>query len=261
MKNHNEPRKLNLKQKQQSDLLGKSGQQKPDLDDTCRHLSLCEMKAIIDDIQALFNSPFRKPNKAAARFLRDAIDQYERAVKASLGVPTYTEDVTLQYEAPNDIPTVPLANIVPIQRTAYIVKLADQGTTAGGFYAKLIVSDFTDWVSTTSGAKYFRIRKITSWTCPRADGSLTQGTFAGVTVPVSASSTGTEVLPAWSENWEPVGQGFAGIVTKYPLGDYPLYSLVGDASISICSHFTSLGGTGGITNVPVVFHVEIETLI
>jgi len=261
MKNHNEPRKLKLKQKQQSDLLREPGQPRPDLDNTCRHLSANELKVIIDDIQALFNNPFRKPNKAAARFLRDAIEQYERAVKATLGVPTYTENVTLQYEAPNDIPTVPLSGIVPISRTAYIVKLAAEGSAAGGFFCKLTVADLSNWVSTYDAAKYFRIKKLTSWTCPRQDGNVGQGTFAGVSIPVSASSTGTEVTPAWSENWEPVGQGFAGIVTKYPLGGYPLYSLVGDSSISICSHFTSLGGTGGVTGIPVVFHVEIETLI
>jgi len=173
-------------------------------------------------------------------------------------MPTYTDNTTLQYEGPNDIPTVPLSGLVPIQRTAYIVKTATQGTASGGYYTTLTSSEFTSWVSTTN--PIFRIKQITSWTVNRADGTIAQGTFAGVSVPASSGSAGTEVTPIWSENFEPVGQGFASIVTKFPLGAYPLYSASGTGE-NICLHYTSLGGTGGISGIPVVFHVVIETLI
>jgi len=222
---------------------------------------LQELKGIIESIKAHFARPGIKPSKAAKTFLKDAIRQYELVSKASIGVPTYSENATLQFEAPNDIPTAPLSGLNPVQRTAYIVKLANSGSTAGGFYATLQPQDFAPWVSADTGAKYFRVRKITSWTVPRADGGVQQGTFAGVSSPAQLGTSGTEALPTWAENWEPVGQGYAGIVTQYPLGAYPLYSVVGDGSAIIVFHYTSLGGVGGVTNIPVVFHALIETLI
>lgn len=250
-----------IKNKQQSHLrLWKAGQPEVHSHVVSYSQRLSELKDIISAIKADINSPFRKPSKGAKSFLRDAIALYDQVQKASLGVPTYSDNSTLQYEAPNDIPTAPLSGLVPVQRTAYIVKNATSGTTAGGFYVDLIASDFTPWTSSNTG-KYFRVKKVTSWTVNRADGSVTQGTFAGVSVPVQFGSSGTEVLPTWSENWEPLGQGFAGIVTQFPLGAYPLYSGVSTDTTIILSHFTALGGTGGVTGVPVVFHVVIESLI
>lgn len=219
---------------------------------------LAKKKEMINTLKCVIEDPFRKPNKAAKSFLKDAIADYKATQERMVGMPTYTDNTTLQYEGPNDIPTVPLSGLVPVQRTAYIVKTATQGTAAGGFYATLTSNDMTPWVSTT--ASIFRVKQITSWTVNRTDGSVTQGTFAGVSVPVSSGSSGTEVTPIWSENYEPIGQGFASIVTKFPLGAYPLYSSQGTAE-SICLHFTSLGGVGGISGIPVVFHVVIETLI
>lgn len=221
---------------------------------------LSQLRDIITAIKGDINDPMRKPSKGAKSFLKDAIAQYEQVLKASLGVPTYTDNSTLQSEAPNDIPTAPLSGLVPVQRTAYIVKTASLGTTAGGFYADLLSSDFTPWTSSATG-KYFRVKDVTSWTVNRSDGSLAQGTFAGVSVPVQFGSSGTEVLPTWSENWEPIGSGYAGIKTQFPLGAYPLYSGVSTDNTIILSHFTALGGTGGVTGVPVVFHVTIESLI
>lgn len=221
-------------------------------------VDLEQRKANIASLQKLFEDPFRKPNREAKAFLRQAIDEFRRATERSLGMPTYTDNTTLQYEAPNDIPTVPLAGLVPVQRTAYIAKVASGGSTGGGFFATLATGDLLPWVSTAS-AGIFRVKQITSWTVPRSDGNILQGTFAGVAVPSSSGSSGTEVTPIWSENWEPVGQGFAGVVTKFPLGAYPLYA-TGTAEV-ICSHYTSLGGVGGVTGVPVIFHVIIESLI
>lgn len=250
-----------LRNKQQSHFRQKeSGQTESSLRVPSYSERLAELRTIIDAIKLDVHSPFRKPSKGAKSFLKDAIALYERVLKSSLGVPTYSDASTLQSEAPNDIPTAPLSGLVPIERTAYVVKTASSGTTAGGFYTDLVASDLGPWVTPSTG-KYFRVKKITSWTVNRADGNITQGTFAGVNVPVQFGTSGTEVLPAWSENYEPVGQGFAGIVTKFPLGDFPLYSGVSTDTTIICSHFTALGGTGGVTGVPVVFHVVLETLI
>lgn len=249
-----------IKKKQQLDLSDEKPGQQPVATSVPPSFQqrLSQLKMIIEQIKLDIHSPFRKPTKGAKAFLKEAIAEYERVLKASLGVPTYTDNSTLQYEAPNDIPTAPLSGLVPIQRTAYVTKNATAGTTAGGFYCDLIASDLSNWIGTSTG-KYFRVKSVTSWTVPRADGNAQQGTFAGQQVPVQYGSSGTEVLPTWSENWEPLGQGFAGIVTKFPLGGFPLYSAA-DTTV-ICSHFTALGGTGGVTNIPVVFHVVIETLI
>jgi len=252
---------LIIKNKQQLNLRQReSGQPEPISSVPSYPEQLAKLRTIIDEIKADVHSPFRKPSKGAKSFLKDAIAKYEQVLKASLGVPTYTDDSTLQYEAPNDIPTAALSGLVPVQRTAFIKKLASQGTTAGGFYCDLVASDFVDWTSSNTG-KYFRVKEITSWTVPRADGAVNQASFAGQQIPVQFGSSGTEVLPAWSENWEPSGQGFAGIKTKFPLGGYPLYSGVSTDTTIIASHFTALGGTGGVTGVPVVFHVVIESLI
>lgn len=221
-------------------------------------VDLQKRKENIETLKTLLSDPYRKPSKEAKSFLRQAIADYKSNVDRMVGMPTYSDNSTLQYEAPNDIPTVPLSGLVPVQRTAYIIKVANGGTTAGGFFATLATGDFTPWVSSTSGG-IFRVKQITSWTVPRPESNLTQGTFAGVAVPAAAGAAGTEVTPIWSENWEPVGQGFAGIVTKFPLGAYPLYAS-GTAEV-ICTHYSSLGGVGGVTNVPVVFHVVIESLI
>lgn len=215
-----------------------------------------ELKDRIFQVKSLLDaSPQRPPSREVKAWLKQMCHLYDVAVKSSIGMPTYSDSVTLQSEAPKDIPTLPLDGYQLLQRTCYITKLASSGTTAGGFYAELKASDLVPFVGTNSP---FRVSKVTSWTVNRADSSLNSG-FAGVSVPLSSGSTGTEVLPIWSENWTPIGQGYAGITTTYPLGDYPLYTSI-DTTI-ILSHFTALGGTGGPTGVPVVFHATIEYLV
>jgi len=215
------------------------------------------MREVLIGINSYVNSdPTKQVTPHVKKWIQNACDQYKVAVERSIGMPGFSDSVTNQREAPRDIPTVPLANYQLVQRTCYIPKLAASGTAAGGFFAALNSVDLDPFVSPQN---YYRIKKITSWTVPRADGNLAQGTFAGVSVAGSAGSNG-EIMPIWSENWTPVGQGFAGIVTQYPLGDFPLYQAAG-SSVLICNHYTSLGGTGGVQNVPVVFHVEIEGLI
>lgn len=220
-----------------------------------RNGGLPEMKKVLEGLITFLNDPTKHASSRVREFVNGAVQQYEMAVKASVGMPTYTDCVTLQAQAPVDIPTLPLDGFQLLQRTVPVTKLASLGTTAGGFYAELLPADIAQFV----GSSFFRVKKVTSWTVPRADGSLTQGTFAGVQVPAGGESGGTETLPIWSENWQPVGQGFAGIVTQYPLGDFPQYASA--ATTFITRHYTALGGVGGVTNVPVVFHAVIEYLI
>jgi len=222
-----------------------------------RNGGLEEMKERLIGLKAFLSDPSRTPSIRVVKWVNRAIAQYETAVKNALGMPTFSDSVVLQHEAPKDIPTVPLEGYQLLQRVCYIVKLANQGTTAGGFFAQLTAADLAPFVGTQ---KYYRVRKVTSWTAPRADGTANQASFAGVAVPVTDATGGTEVMPIWSENWTPIGQGFAGVVTQYPLGDFPQLN-TSQTTVNILTHFTALGGTGGVTNVPVVFHVEIECLI
>lgn len=206
----------------------------------------------------LTSDPHRKPQQHIIKWVNSAVEQYEKAFKASIGMPTTSDSVTTQHDAPLDVPTVPLSGFQLVQRLCYIPKLASEGSAAGGWYAALNSVDLNPFVSSQS--KFYRVNRVTSWTVPRADGNANQGTFAGVVVPATEGAGGTEVMPLWSENWSPIGKGFAGIVTQYPLGDFPQLTTEG-ASVNIVRHFTSLGNTGGVTNVPVVFHVLVECLI
>jgi len=225
---------------------------------THRNGGLERMKDVLVRLTAYLSSdPTRVPGPRIIAFLKRAQHHYELAVKASIGMPGFSDCVTTQSEGPKDIPTVPLSGFQLIKRVCYIAKPATLGTAAGGFFATLFSVDLAPFVGTSN---FYRVSKITSWTVPRQDGSVNQGTFAGVSVPAGDQTLGTENLPIWSENFTPVGQGFASIVTHYPLGDFPQYAVTG-TSHTICNHFTSLGNTGGVTNIPVVFHVEIETLI
>lgn len=229
------------------------------LDDfsTKRNGGLARMKEVLIKLTAFLTSdPNRQASPRIIAFLKRAQHHYDLAVRASIGMPGFSDCVTTQHEGPRDIPTVPLSGYQLIKRVCYVPKLATSGSTSGGWFSPLIASDLSPFVGPNN---FFRISKITSWTVPRADGNINQGSFAGVAVPASTETSGTEVTPIWSENWTPVGQGFASVVTNYPLGDFPQYQ---DSAIStICNHYTSLGNTGGISGVPVIFHVEIETLI
>lgn len=223
--------------------------------------ALEKMRSTILQLQEYVRSdPTRAPGQNVVVWINKAVRRYENAFKASIGMPTMSDSVTTQMDAPFDIPTVPLSGYQLVQRLCYIPKLASQGTAAGGFFAKLDSADLAPFLSGQTGVKFFRINRVTSWTVPRADGNANQGTFAGVSVPVTEAAGGTEVMPLWSENWSPIGKGFAGIITQYPLGDFPQLTSDG-GSVNILAHYTSLGGTGGVINVPVVFHVLIESLI
>jgi len=217
-----------------------------------RNGGLDGMKKTIAGLIQHLSDPTKTTPPAVKRFVQRAITSYEQAVKASIGMPGYSDSVVTQTEASHDIPTLPLSGYQLIHRWCHIQKLASSGTTAGGFYAELKASDLLPFVQN----QYFRVKSVKSWTCPRADSIA--ASFAGVQVAASGSAGGTEVMPIWSENWTPAGVGFAGIHTRYPLGDFP-QSSTAEGTV-ILTHFTNLGGTGGVTGMPVVFHVEIETL-
>lgn len=218
-----------------------------------RNGGLNAMKERLEGLKTYLSDPKRVPSKRVMEFYNDAVREYEKAVKAGIGMPTYSDSVTTQHEAPKDIPTLPLDGYQLLARTCLIQKLASNGTTAGGFYASLIGTDMAAFTTDT----FFRLKRVTSWT-GTTYGSV-GSSFAGVSVPPGPASDGTEVMPIWSENWTPVGQGFPGIVTNYPLGDFP--QIANTSTSVILNHFTSLGGTGGVTGVPVIFHVVIECLI
>jgi len=218
-----------------------------------RNGGLSEMKGRLISLSKYLSDRNRQPSPRVVAFYNNAVKTYERAVKANLGMPTYSDSVTLQSEAPPDIPTLPLDGYQLLSRVCLVTKLASQGATAGGFFCNLIGSDLAPFVKTG----YYRIKSVTSWTANLPDKVGTG--FAGVSVPVGLATSGTEIMPIWSENWTPVGKGYAGIKTLYPLGDFPQVETTSTGVI--LTHFTSLGGVGGVAGVPVVFHVEIECLI
>jgi len=199
----------------------------------------------------------RKPKNGFNVVLNKWVEEYERQLKASVGMPTSSDSVTTQFEAPRDIPTMPIEGYQLLKRKCYFTKKADQGTTAGGFYAEFTTSDLANFIDGT--VKFFRVSKVSSWTAYKADGTGNSG-FAGVYVASAKGSAESDsITPIWSENWTPIGEGYAGITTVYPAGDFPFYTTA--TNVLVLTHFTAIGGTGGITGVPVVFHVDIEYLI
>lgn len=211
------------------------------------------LKQWIDEVLVYLRDPNRRVPQNVAVWVNKAISFYESTVKASIGMPTFSDSVVIQTEAPKDIPTLPLDGYQLVQRTCLVEKLANSGTAAGGFYAVLTAADLLPFAKST----YFRVASVTSWT-GTLYGNIGSG-FAGVQVPGVGPSGGTEIMPIWSENWTPFGQGYPGITTRFPLGDFPQYAT--NDSTTILNHYTSLGGTGGVTNVPVIFHVTIECLV
>lgn len=188
------------------------------------------------------------PNPSIRRTLRRNLDYYTGAVTT----PSIDDDVVTVKEAPYDIPPLALKGSQIIERRVRIEKLANGGTTAGGFYAELTAADLK--VYSTGG---FRIKKLISWTAPV--NNSTESQFAGLLISGSAGSQGTESLSTWSENWTRIGTGFAGLEASFPLGDFLLF-VQSDTTV-IATHFTGLGGSGGASGIPVVFDVWLETLI
>jgi len=171
---------------------------------------------------------------------------------SNVGPTNSRDDVMSIRSAPHEIPAVALSGYQFLERRIRISKLAILGTAAGGFYASLIPTDFSNYTTA-----YFRIKRITSWTAPVNSGTESQ--FAGLNTVVATGAEGTEALPSWTEDYTRIGNGYAGIEVTYPMGDFLLFAETGTAVIA--NHYTSLGGTGGASGIPVVFDVIAEVLI
>lgn len=185
------------------------------------------------------------------RFM-DKVHTSERMV----GDATLSDDVTTISEGPFDLPPVPLNGSTIIERKCRIQKVANSGTTAGGLYAALTTADLAAY---SDGV--FRVKEVKSWTIPKYNSGASAAEFSAVSVPVQEGNSGTEVMPAWESNWTRVGSGFSGLVTKFPLGDFPLFPSGGTATL--LSHFVGDGFTGGSATefLSVVFDVVLECLI
>lgn len=187
------------------------------------------------------------PGSKADKLIRKNIQLYSQ-----VGPATREDDVLAIREAPMDIPPLALKGYQLLERTVRIDKLATGGGTAGGFYAILAASDLTPY-----SAGGFRVKKVTSWSAPC--GNVTESQFAGLQVAGSYATSGTESLPTWVENWTRIGNGFAGVEVEWPMGDFLLFET--SSTTTIATHYTALGGAGGVTGIPVVFDVIIECLI
>jgi hypothetical protein len=144
-------------------------------------------------------------------------------------------------EAPFDIPVIAEDGATVIQRHVRVIKAASSGTAGSGYYAQLLPTDLADFGQpATSGVK---IKKITSYTLGAEE----------ATVAIATNST-TELLGASVTNFTRIGAGFCGIVTDFPLGDFPLFLL--NSTASILGH--NVGTTSGLK---VIFDCIIEILI
>lgn len=185
---------------------------------------------------------------------------HQRLNRMVVGDSTLSDDVTTLSEAPFDLPPVPYNNSTLLERKCRVQKLANQGTVGGGLSAYLTVGDLATYTGGTNGP--FRVKEVTSWTIPRYNSGASAAEFSSVNVPLQSGSTGTEVMPTWASNFTRVGEGFSGLVTKFPLGDLPLFSAP-EGSLNILQHFVGDGFTGGSATdfLSVVFDVVIECLI
>jgi hypothetical protein len=160
-------------------------------------------------------------------------------------------------EGDHDIPPAPLTGYMEVEYRARITKLATEGTSAGGFYASLKTSDLAPWVGNSSSL--FRVKKISSWTAVQPTNGAGTG-YHSSDILGQTGSEGTEILPSWVENWTSIGQGFAGIVSEFPLGALPIMSASGTAA-TIGNFFTALGGTNGASGIPVILDVVFACLV
>lgn len=177
-----------------------------------------------------------------------------------VGDASLSDDVTTITEAPFDLPPVPYNNSTPILRKCRIQKLANQGTVGGGLSAYLTVADLTPF--TQGSGNVCRVKQVTSWTIPRYNTPAQGAEFSSVNIPAQTGSTGTEVMPTWESNFTRVGQGFSGLVTKFPLGDLPLFTQ-SEGTTNILQHFVGDGFTSGSATefLSVVFDVLLDVLI
>lgn len=190
-------------------------------------------------------------------WLRKYQQRYDRMVT---GDATLSDDVTTLSEAPLDLPAVPYNNSFVIERKCRVQKLANQGTVGGGLSAYLTVADLVPY---TNGSTHpMRVKEVTSWTLPRYNSGASAAEFCSVNVPLQQGSGGTEVMPNWASNYTRVGEGFTGMVTKFPLGDLPLF-VSSEGTTNILQHFATDGfmGASATEFLSVVFDVVLECLL
>jgi len=162
-------------------------------------------------------------------------------------------------EAPHDIPPMPLTGFTEVEYRVRITKLATQGSAAGGFYAALLSTDFAPWVGSSSGL--FRLKSLTSWTGARSDaGSSNNTQYHSSDILGQTGAEGTEILPSWVENWTSLGQGFAGVLSQFPMGSFPVMSSSGTAT-TVANLFATLGGAGGVSGIPIIMDVVFACLV
>lgn len=208
-----------------------------------------EKELILNKINSILDGN-RPINDAVRKSLIRTINTLSS--NSNVGPTNLSDDVMSIRSAPHEIPAVALSGFQFLERRVRVTKLATSGTAAGGFYASLLPTDFS--LYTTS---LFRIKKITSWTASVNSGTDSQ--FAGLNTLEAQGSSGTEALPSWTEDFTRIGNGYAGVEVSYPMGDFLLFA--DTATAAIANHYTSLGGTGGVTGIPVVFDVIAEVCI
>jgi len=152
-----------------------------------------------------------------------------------------SEHTTTMFEGPFDIPVVNQDGATPIERKVRIVKAATAGSATSGYYANLVPGDFIDYVQlATSG---FKIKEITSWSLGSEEAIVAFQT-----------SSSDELLGNSVSNFTRIGEGFCGIITKFPMGDWPLY--LANETANIIGH-----NVGSQAALKVVFDVILELLI
>jgi hypothetical protein len=152
-----------------------------------------------------------------------------------------SEQTTTMFEGPFDIPVVNQDGATPIERKVRIIKSATAGSATSGYYANLVPGDFIDYVQlATSG---FKIKEITSWSLGSEEAIVAFQT-----------SSSDELLGNSVSNFTRIGEGFCGIITKFPMGDWPLY--LANETANIIGH-----NVGSQAALKVVFDVILELLI
>jgi len=152
-----------------------------------------------------------------------------------------SEETTVMLEGPFDIPVVNEDGATPIQRKVRVVKSATAGSATSGYYAQLFPGDFVDYVQlSTSG---FKVKEITSWSLGSEEARVA---FQTTSV--------DELLGNSVSNYTRIGEGFCGVITKFPMGDLPLY--LANETTSIIGH-----NVGSMAALKVVFDIILELLI
>lgn len=144
-------------------------------------------------------------------------------------------------EAPFDIPVIAEDGATIIERHVRVVKPASSGTAGSGYYAQLLPTDLADYGQlSTSGVK---IKRVTSYSLGSEE--------ARVAIQTTSND---ELLGAAVSNYTRIGEGFCGIVTDYPMGDFPLFLL--NESSDILGH-----NVGSQSGLKVIFDVIMMILI